>query len=70
MSPIHERVGHCVALYRKPTYSPQQHLANDAAIMDSVVQSLEQTKEGVRLKSPKTHRGRRSIVLPAITVEA
>ena len=41
MSPIHERVGHCVALYRKPTYSPQQHLANDAAIMDSVVQSLE-----------------------------
>jgi len=36
----------------------------------TVVQSLEQTKEGVRLKSPKTHRGRRSIVLPAITVEA
>ena len=34
------------------------------------MQSLEQTKEGVRLKSPKTHRGRRSIVLPAITVEA
>lgn len=41
MSLIRERVGHCVALYRKPTYSPQQHLANDAAIMDAVAQSLE-----------------------------
>ena len=36
----------------------------------TVVQSLEQTKEGLRFKSPKTHRSRRSIVLPAITVEA
>jgi integrase len=36
----------------------------------TVVQSLEQTKEGLRFKSPKTHRSRRSIALPAITVEA
>jgi len=36
----------------------------------AVVQSLEQTKEGLRFKSPKTHRSRRSIALPAITVEA
>jgi hypothetical protein len=41
LSPIRERVGHCVALQRKPTYSPQQHLANDAAIMDAVAQALE-----------------------------
>jgi hypothetical protein len=33
-------VGHCVALYRKPTYSPQQHLANDTAIMNAVVAEL------------------------------
>jgi hypothetical protein len=32
--------GHCVALYRKPAYSPQQHLANDVAIMDAVVVEL------------------------------
>ena len=36
----------------------------------TVVQSLEQTKEGLRFKPPKTHRSRRSIALPAITVEA
>jgi integrase len=36
----------------------------------TVVQSLEQTKEGVRLKSPKTHRGLRSIALPEMVVEA
>ncbi len=42
LSPIRERVGHCVALQRKPTYSPQQHLTNDAAIMDAVALSLEQ----------------------------
>ena len=36
----------------------------------TVVQSLEQTKEGLRFKSPKTHRSRRSIAIPAITVEA
>ena len=36
----------------------------------TVVQSLEQTKEGLRFKSPKTPRSRRSIALPAITVEA
>jgi len=42
LSPIRERVGHCVALQRKPTYSPRQHLTNDAAIMDAVARSLEQ----------------------------
>ena len=36
----------------------------------TVVQSLEQTKEGLRFKSPKTHRSRRSIALAAIAVEA
>lgn len=36
----------------------------------SVVQSLEQTREGVAFKAPKTARGRRTIVLPALTVEA
>jgi integrase len=35
-----------------------------------VVQSLEQTKGGLRFKSPKTHRSRRSIALAAMTVEA
>lgn len=42
MSLIRERVGHCVALYRKPAYSPQQHLANDTAILSAVVAELEQ----------------------------
>lgn len=41
MSLIRERVGHCVALYRKPAYSPQQHLANDTAILNAVVAELE-----------------------------
>ena len=36
----------------------------------TVVQSLEQTKEGLRFKSPKTHRSRRSLALPAIAIEA
>jgi integrase len=36
----------------------------------TVVQSLEQTKEALRFKSPKTHRSRRSLALPAITIEA
>jgi integrase len=36
----------------------------------TVVQSLEQTKEGLRFKPPKTHRSRRSIAVPPITVEA
>jgi molybdopterin-guanine dinucleotide biosynthesis protein A len=36
------RAGHCVALYRKPAYSPQQHLANDTAIMDAVVERMEE----------------------------
>ncbi|HEX5385771.1 MAG TPA: hypothetical protein VFW66_03635 [Gemmatimonadales bacterium] len=40
MAPIRDRAGHCVAIYRKPAYSPQQHLANDAAIMDAVVLEL------------------------------
>jgi integrase len=33
-----------------------------------VEQSLEQTKTGMRFKSPKTKHGRRTITLPAITV--
>ena len=36
----------------------------------TVVQSLEQTKAGLKFKSPKTHRSRRSIALPQMTVEA
>jgi integrase len=36
----------------------------------TVVESLEQTKEGLRFKSPKTHRSRRLIALLAISVEA
>ncbi|HEU4589204.1 MAG TPA: hypothetical protein VFS11_11170 [Gemmatimonadales bacterium] len=40
MSPNPDHAGHCVALYRKPAYSPQQHLANDVAIMDAVVVEL------------------------------
>jgi integrase len=35
-----------------------------------VVQSLEQTKEGLRLKDVKTKHGRRKISLPPITVQA
>ena len=41
MSPIREPAGHCVALHRKPAYSPLQHLANDAAILNAVAQALE-----------------------------
>jgi hypothetical protein len=40
-STLPRRAGHCVALYRKPLYSPQQHYANDTAIMDAVVGQLE-----------------------------
>ncbi|MCP4377573.1 MAG: site-specific integrase [bacterium] len=36
----------------------------------TVQQSLEQIKDGLRFKSPKTHRSRRSLALPAMTVEA
>jgi integrase len=36
----------------------------------TVVESLEQTKEGLRFKSPKTHSSRRLIALLGITVEA
>lgn len=35
----------------------------------AVVQSLEETKEGLNFKSPKTARSRRQISLPSITVE-
>ncbi len=38
--PNEEFVKHCVALYRKPSYSPNQHLANDTAIMDAVAAEL------------------------------
>ena len=31
--------------------------------------SLEQTKAGLRLKSPKTESGKRSLILPALAVE-
>jgi hypothetical protein len=41
LSRNHERAGHCVALYRKPAYSPQQHLANDVAIMNVVIEGME-----------------------------
>jgi integrase len=33
----------------------------------TVVESLEQTKEGLRFKSPKTHRSRRLIALTAMS---
>jgi integrase len=36
----------------------------------AVAQSLEQTSMGLKFKSPKTHRSRRSIGLPALAVEA
>ena len=36
----------------------------------TVVQSLEQTKDGLRLKTPKTQRSRRSVALPAMTTAA
>jgi integrase len=36
----------------------------------SVCQSLEKTKSGIAVKSPKTAKGRRRIALPAMAVEA
>lgn len=36
----------------------------------AVSQSLEETKDGLRMKAPKTQTSRRSISLPGITVEA
>jgi integrase len=36
----------------------------------TVQQSLEQTKAGPRFKSPKTRKGRRTVTLPGIAVEA
>jgi len=47
LSRIRARVGHCVALYRKPAYSPRQHLANDTAILDAVAARL--ARRGWRL---------------------
>lgn len=41
MSPLREPVGHCVALSRKPAYSPLQHRANDTAILNAVVAALQ-----------------------------
>ena len=35
-----------------------------------VRQSLEQTKEGLRFKSPKTEKSKRTVILPRFTVEA
>jgi integrase len=40
----------------------------DAGII-TVVRSIEQTKEGLRIKPPKTKRGKRPVVLPASAVE-
>ena len=40
----------------------------DAGII-AVVRSIEQTKEGLRIKPPKTKRGKRPVVLPASAVE-
>jgi integrase len=36
----------------------------------SVVQALEETKDGLRFKAPKTKHSRRKVTLPGITVEA
>ena len=36
----------------------------------SVVQTLEQTREGLRFKPPKTKRSRRVVTLPTVTIEA
>ncbi len=36
----------------------------------AVTQSLEQTRDGLRFKGPKTARGRRTVTLPGITVDA
>jgi hypothetical protein len=47
LSPIREPVRHCVALHRKATYSPRQHLVNDAAILNAVAAAL--TLRGWRL---------------------
>lgn len=34
-----------------------------------IARSLEQTSEGVRVKSPKTERGRRTVIFPAYTLD-
>ncbi len=36
----------------------------------TVQHSLEQTKDGLRFKAPKTRKGRRTVTLPGITVDA
>ena len=35
-----------------------------------IMRSLEQTKDGLRIKSPKTERGRRTVVLPRYSLDA
>jgi integrase len=35
-----------------------------------ICRSLEQTKDGLRFKAPKTERGRRTVVLPAFALDA
>jgi integrase len=42
-------------------------LGNGRAV---ICRSLEQTKDGLRFKSPKTERGRRTVVLPGFAQEA
>ncbi len=41
--------------------------ATDRAV---ICQSLEDTQDGLRVKSPKTERGRRTVVLPGYTLDA
>jgi hypothetical protein len=39
--PLNGPAGRALALYRQPSYSPNQHRANDLAILDAVVRHLE-----------------------------
>lgn len=41
-----------------------------AAATLNVSEAIEETKDGIRFKAPKTKRGRRSIALPAATLDA
>ncbi|HKW51664.1 MAG TPA: hypothetical protein VJQ53_08025 [Candidatus Eisenbacteria bacterium] len=48
-----------VAIYRKPAYSPLQHLANDTAILDAVVARLgESGWDADRLQEAEVENGR------------
>jgi hypothetical protein len=48
-----------VAIYRRQSFSPQQHLHNDRAIMDAVVgQMLAQGWEALRIDEQDVERGR------------